>query len=256
MIGYTIPQIAIVSLVMTCGGIVQGAVGFASGLMCIPLLVLSGFSLLEATVVNFVLTGIQNTTGAVHLWSHLKPRDVAGPVLLRCLGLPLGLHFLGASRGVDPTLLKQITGFALLGVVALLHGFQIKPRERVAWPWSVLAFTSSGFLMGLASIGGAPMVIYVNSLTWSAAKSRGFIFFCSAALVPLMAALLVVKFGGEALRPAVLALIALPPVLGGLSLGLRLGQRLDKHLFARLSYGLLIVIALAAILGPVVFSGR
>ena len=256
MIGYSVSQIAVVSLVMTCGGVVQGAVGFASGLMCIPLLVLSGFSLLEATVVNFVLTAIQNTTGAIQLSSHLRPRDVAGPVLLRCIGLPLGLHFLSESRGVDPALVKQTLGFGLLAIVVVLHGFRFAPRERIPWPWSVLAFTSSGFLMGLASIGGAPMVIYVNSLTWSAAKSRGFIFFCSAALVPLMAALLVHRFGGEALRPAALALMALPPVIGGLSLGLWLGQRLDKRLFTKLSYGVLVVIALAAILGPVVFKSR
>ncbi|RIK76211.1 MAG: hypothetical protein DCC67_14225 [Planctomycetota bacterium] len=256
MIGYTLAQIAIVSLVMTCGGVVQGAVGFASGLMCIPLLVLCGFSLLEATVVNFILTGIQNATGAVQLWSHLRPREVAGPVLLRCLGLPLGLHFLGASQGLDPTFVKQITGVALLAIVALLRGLRIQPREHIPWPWCVLAFTSSGFLMGLASIGGAPMVIYVNSLNWSAAKSRGFIFFCSAALVPLMAAMLVHRFGGEALRPAALALVALPPVALGLWVGLRLGHRLDKQRFTRLTYGLLVVVALTAILAPVVFNGR
>lgn len=254
--GYSVSQIAIVSLVMTCGGVIQGAVGFASGLMCIPLLVLSGFSLLEATVVNFVLTAIQNTTGAIQLSSHLTPRDVAGPVLLRCLGLPLGLRVLSESQNIDPDLLKQVVGVCLLAIVIVLHGFRIQPRERITWPWSVLAFTSSGFLMGLATIGGAPMVIYVNSLTWSAAKSRGFIFFCSAALVPVMAALLMHRFGGEAVRPGGLALIALPPVIGGLSLGLWLGRRLDKRLFTKLSYGLLVVIALAAILGPLVFKHR
>lgn len=249
---YSLPQIALVAAVMTGGSVVQGAVGFASGLMCIPLLVLAGFSLLEATVVNFVLTAVQNTTGAVQLWSHLSPREVAFPVALRCLGLPLGLYALGATRGLDPSVVKQVTGVILLASVGLVRGFRVRPREQIAWPWSVLAFTSSGFLMGLATLGGAPMVVYVNSLTWSAAKSRGFIFFCSAALVPLMAALLVFKFGSEALRPGMLALSVLPPVLGGLWLGLRLGRRLDKARFTQLTYGLLTLIGLAAILGPMV----
>jgi uncharacterized protein len=256
VIGYSAAQVVLVSAVMTFGSVVQGAVGFASGLMCIPLLVLSGFSLLEATVVNFVLTAVQNTTGAVQLRAHLRPREVVGPVLLRCMGLPLGLHVLGASRGVDPAIVKQLSGVALLATVAVLRGFHVQPRKQVGWPWRVAAFTSSGFLMGLASIGGAPMVIYVNSLTWSAAKSRGFIFVCSAALAPVMAALLAYKFGGEAMRPAALALVALPPVAAGMWLGLWLGRRLDKQLFTRLSYGLLVAIAVSAIVGPVVFDGR
>ena len=71
-----------------------------------------------------------------------------------------------------------------------------------------------------------------------------------------MAERVVHRFGGEAVRPGALALMALPPVIGGLSLGLWLGRRLDKRLFTRLSYGLLVVIALAAILGPVVFKNR
>jgi uncharacterized membrane protein YfcA len=104
--------------------------------------------------------------------------------------------------------------------------------------------------MGFGSIGGAPMVMYVNSLTWSAAKSRGFLFFCSAALVPFMAAMLIWQFSAGAARPAVAALVILPPVLVALWLGLRLGHKFDKARFRQVTYALLAGVALFAILSP------
>jgi uncharacterized membrane protein YfcA len=117
--------------------------------------------------------------------------------------------------------------------------------------WQAAAFLSSGFLMGFGAIGGAPMVMYVNSLTWSAARSRGFLFFCSAALVPFMAIGLYWKFRVGAARPATAALVIMPPVLIALWLGLRIGHMFDKQLFKRITYGLLLIVSLFAILSPI-----
>lgn len=251
---YSWQQLLVVAVVMTTGSVLQGTVGFASGLYGVPTLVLCGFSLLEASVINFVSTSVQNAAGAMQLWPHLTTRDVAWPTALRCAALPLGIYALGATRGMDQAFVKQILGVILLAAVALLAGLRVRPRDRLHPVWGLLAFSASGFLQGFASIGGAPMVMYVNSLTWSAAKSRGFLFFCSAALMPLMAVMLAWKFGGQALQPAMLALAVMPPVLVGLWAGLRLGRRMDKELFRRLTYGLLLVVALAAIFSPMVFK--
>jgi uncharacterized membrane protein YfcA len=249
---YSLDQLATIAVVMTFGSVLQGAVGFASGLIGVPLLVLCGFSLLEATVVNFISTGVQNTLGAIQLWGHLRPRDVAAPALLRCVGLPLGLQTLSLVQRLDQSQVKQVIGLVLLATVALMIGFRVSPRPKLPAAWTVLAFVTSGFLMGFASIGGAPMVLYVNALTWSAAKSRGFLFFCSAALVPLMGLLLMWKFGAEAAQPAMVAIIIMPPVLVGLWAGLKLGHQLDKARFRRLTYVLLVAVSLAAIFGPMV----
>jgi len=237
---------------MTLGGVLQGTVGFASGLFGVPLLVLCGFTLLEATVVNFVSTSVQNATGAIELWPHLEFRDIMWPTIWRGAGLPLGLYALGATQSLDPGIVKQIVGAMLLASVLLLGGLRVKPRKRLSAAWGLVAFLSSGFLMGFATIGGAPMVLYVNALHWSAAKSRGFLFSCQAILVPVMAVLLGLKFGVDAARPGLLALATMPPVLVGLWIGLKLGRQMDKELFRRLTYGLLLVIAIAAILSPVV----
>jgi uncharacterized membrane protein YfcA len=253
---YSLQQLVIATLVVSFGSVLQGTVGFASGLMGVPVLVLCGFSLLDATVINFVSSSVQNAAGAVQLWRHLEPRDVLWPSVLRMIGLPLGVYVLSVTNGLDHHVVNQIVGCVLLGSVVLLAGSRVEPRERVNAGWTLAAFLSSGFLTGFASIGGAPMVMYVNSLTWSAAKSRGFLFFCSAALIPLMALLLLWRFGHEATAPALVALLAMPLVFIGLGTGLKLGQRLDKARFRRLTYALLTLIAIAAIIGPAVFNRR
>ena len=252
---YTTQEILLVAVVMTIGSVLQGAIGFASGLMGVPMLVLCGFSLIEATVINFISTTVQNFTGAIQLREHIEAQEVTWPAILRCVGLPLGTLALAATPDLDQSLVKQIIGVVLLVSVLALVSLRVTPRERLGFGWVGLTFISSGFLMGFASIGGAPMVMYVNSLTWSAAKSRAFLFFCSAAIMPLMAAALIWQFGEQLLKPAFLAVTILPPCLLGLWLGLTLGHRLDKDRFRRLSYGLLLVVAVAAILSPVVFKG-
>ena len=247
---YPAHDLLIIGVIMTLGSLLQGALGFASGLLGVPLLVLSGFTLLEATVINFISTGVQNVAGAVQLVEHLEWRDVAWPTALRAIGLPFGLYALGQTEYLDQDIVKQIIGVFLLTSVLLLMLLRVHPRDVAPFPWTVAAFLSSGFLMGFGAIGGAPMVMYVNSLTWSAAKSRGFLFACSATLVPLMAVLLAWKFHAGAAKPAGAALLIMPPVLVALWIGLKLGHTIDKARFRRLTYGLLIVVSIFAILSP------
>jgi uncharacterized protein len=251
---YSPHDLSIIALIMTFGSLLQGALGFASGLVGVPLLVLSGFSLLEATVINFISTGVQNIAGAMQLGEHLQWRDVAWPTALRALGLPFGTWALAATVTLDQGLVKQIIGGVLLASVLLLVILRPQPRDRAPFAWTAAAFLSSGFLMGFGAIGGAPMVMYVNTLTWSAAKSRGFLFFCSAALVPFMGVMLFWKFHASAAQPAVAALLIMPPVLIALVIGLKLGHRLDKDRFRRVTYALLVVIALFALLSPLLLD--
>jgi uncharacterized membrane protein YfcA len=251
---YSAAEFAVIALVMTFGSVIQGCVGFASGLLGVPLLVLYGFPLLDATVINFVSTSVQNLAGARQLGAHLEASDVFWPTVFRSVGLPLGIAALGATDSIGHDRVQQIIGGVLLASIVLLSGFHIRPRRQLHLAWVAIIFLTSGFLMGLASIGGAPMVFYVNALTWSASKSRGFLFLCSSLLMPLMAVLLLWKFQAAVLPPALAALIVMPPGIAGLVVGLRLGHRLDKDRFRRLTYALLIMIALAAILSPMVFK--
>jgi uncharacterized membrane protein YfcA len=249
---YSPHDLALIGLIMTLGSVMQGALGFASGLVGVPLLVLSGFSLLEATVINFISTAVQNFTGAVQLREHIEWKEVAWPITFRAVTMPLGLYALDQTQYIDQGRVKQIIGGFLLASVLLLMFLRPRPRDEAPFPWTAAAFLSSGFLMGFGAIGGAPMVMYVNCLTWSAAKSRSFLFFCSAALVPFMAVLLAWNFHAGAAKPATAALLIMPPVLVALWIGLKLGHALDKALFVRITYALLIAVALFAIASPLI----
>ena len=248
---YSLADIALIASIMTFGSLVQGAVGFASGLLGVPLLVLCGYSLPEAATVNLVSTSVQNVTGAWKLWPHLDSHELAFPVLIRSLAIPGGAYaaYLADQR-LDAAQAKQLIGAFLLVIIVLLWGFRIVPRDRLNLGWQSLAFSTSGFLMGFAAIGGAPMVIYVNSLTWSAHKSRAFLFFCSAACLPIAAVMFWVEHGRKILPAALTTLLVMPVILCGLWLGLLLGHRISKPLFRRVTYGLIFLIAVSAIVAP------
>ncbi len=248
---YSSEQLLTIALIMTFGSIVQGAVGFASGLIGVPLLVLCDFSLGEAATINLFSTSLQNISGAWKLWPYLEPREVALPVVVRWLAIPVGTYaaFLADQR-LSPVQSKQLIGIFLLVVVCLLWGFRFQPRDYLNAGWQVLAFSMSGFLMGFAAVGGAPMVIYVNSLTWSATKSRAFLFFCSASALPVALLTYWLKHGEKIMPAAMSTLVAMPLIMSGLWLGFIAGHRLSKPLFRRITFGLLIIIAVSSILAP------
>jgi len=248
---YTLTEIALIATIMTLGSVVQGAVGFASGLIGVPLLVLSGFSLPEAATINLVSTSVQNVTGAWKLWAHLDSRELLFPVLVRWMAIPGGVYAAYiADQQLDPAQTKQLIGVFMLVVVSLLLGFRITPRERFHFGWQGLAFSISGFFMGFAAIGGTPMVLYVNSLTWSASKSRAFLFFCSAASLPVALAMFWYEHGEKILPAAWMTICVMPMIFTGLWLGFRLGHRLSKPLFRRITLGIIVLIAVISIVAP------
>lgn len=248
---YASHEILLIAVIMTIGSVVQGAVGFASGLLCVPLLVLMGFSLPEAATVNLISTSVQNFTGAWKLWSFLDWRELIYPTIVRLMAIPVGtLSAAWIDQRLSPTQCKQVVGSLLLVVVALLWGFRVKRREYLNYFWQTLAFFSSGFLLGFAAMGGAPMVLYVNSLTWGVSKSRGFLFFCSAVGQPLAIWFYWREFGREFLVPACSTALILPLIFAGLWLGLHIGSRLSQPLFRRITLALITLTALAAVLSP------
>lgn len=249
---YPLNDLLLIGIVMTFGSIIQGAVGFASGLLGVPLLVLCGFSIPEAATINLVSTSVQNFTGAWKLRQYLDYGELIYPTLIRiCFAIPLGTYTAGlVDRYVAPDHTKQLLGVLLLTVLFLLWYFKIKPSDQLNIFWKTLAFASSGFLLGFASMGAAPLVIYVNSLTWSVNKSRGFLFFCSAVGQPFAAWFFWLKFGEKIITPAVSTLLFMPLIFAGLWFGLHLGAFLSINTFRKVTFGLIAVTAIAGILAP------
>ena len=252
---YTPHQILLIALVMTFGSVIQGAVGFASGLIGVPLLVICGFSLPEAAIINLVSTSVQNFTGAWKLRDYLDIRELIYPTIARLLAIPLGTaSVFWLDERITSAQSKQVVGGLLLVVVVLLWCFKVKRREWLNYYWQSLAFFSSGFLLGFASIGGAPVVLYVNSLTWGVNKSRAFLFFCSAVGQPLAMFFFWQQFRGEFWTPVCSTLVVFPAILAGLWVGLPLGSRLPQPVFRTITLGLITLTAIAAILSPYFYN--
>ncbi len=249
---YPLHDLLLIGIVMTFGSILQGAVGFASGLLGVPLLVLCGFSLPEAATINLVSTFVQNFTGTWRLWEHLDVEELVYPTVVRlCFAIPLGVVAVGwVDDRVTPENTKQILGILLIVVLFLLWLFRVRPREELHLFWKTLAYASSGFLLGFASMGAAPLVIYVNTLTWGVSKSRAFLFFCSAVGQPFAGYLYWLKFGDKIITPACSTLVFLPVIFAGLWLGLHLGAFLSVTAFRRITFGLIALTAVAAIMAP------
>jgi uncharacterized membrane protein YfcA len=171
--------------------------------------------------------------------------------LVRWLAIPCGVYaaFL-ADQQLDPAQAKQLVGIFMLAIVGLMWGFRIRPHEHLHLGWQALAFSTSGFLMGFAAMGGAPMVIYVNSLMWTANKSRAFLFFCSAASLPVAAGMYWFEHGQRILPATLATLLVMPLIFLGLWVGFWAGHRLSKPLFRSITFGLIVVIAISSIIAP------
>src|SRR5688500_3379833 len=67
LMSLTITAYLLVALILLASSVLQGAVGFASGLFGIPLLMLTGIALPEAVAISLVASAVQNCTAAWQL---------------------------------------------------------------------------------------------------------------------------------------------------------------------------------------------
>src|SRR5688572_14807043 len=144
----------LISLILFASSILQGAVGFASGLFGIPLLMLTGISLPEAVALSLVASAAQNCIAAWQLRRLIDFRLALRPVIVRLATLPLGVLALYAIGQSNKDLASQVVGVVVLGIVAVQRIWRVAPQTRLHPAWEWLAFGLGGFLLGLCGMGG------------------------------------------------------------------------------------------------------
>lgn len=235
-------EIWLISLgVVAIAGFTRGFSGFGSGLILAPALsLLFNPQLAVATILLIDMTaGAGIVPGAVQKtkWRQILPLALSAMVMV-----PVGAHFLAL---LDPTPLRRIIGGLILGFVLLL----LSGKSRYTHPH--LALTSgvgalSGFLTGLAGIGGPPIVLYQMSSSNLAAANRAnfIVFFALIQLIALgsywASGLISVAVGGLFIR-------FLPAFFLGQLLGQMCFKRVDETLFRRFVIGLLLTVAVLAL---------
>ena len=241
-------SIVLAGIILFFGSVVQGAIGFALGMIAMPLLVEAGFSLSQAIALTTLAIGIQVMFGAWKLRKHIPWQDIKLAAIVRFLTVAIGVLLLRSVENMDSQLVKQLVGACvLLGVLIRTLGGR---RAKGEWPLpvSIAAFSISGILAGLVGTGGSPLVLWVTSRDFSAKQARAF----TMTLLPLNAPvqILLMLLLTQTMTPDVilLALVTTPLIYFGTTIGVRLGNRFGKPLLNQLALAVLVVIAINAII--------
>lgn len=241
--------------ILLVSSIVQGAVGFAGGLFAIPLLIMLGCSMPEAVSINMVASTVQNALGAWRLRREIDYRRAMRPIALRFLTLPLGVWALYLVGTESRDLASQIVGAIILVILAIQWLFSVPPRDELHWGWEVGAFLGGGFLLGLCGMGGPLMVLWVMAHRWPYVRAKAFLYYMFATGLVPQAFFMWLFFGDRIFVALGLGLLGTPALIIGMLIGLKIGSFLPDRIVRRITIGVLVVIALSAIVMPLLRGG-
>ena len=246
--------VALAALIIAVSAALQAVVGFGSGMVAIPLLTIMGMELPAAVAMSTTAMTVQMALGLWAVRAEVRIRPLLPFALLFLLGTAAGTWGLRRIADVDPALMKQLVGGALLLAVGLLALARPAPRPKHQMGWGILAVTSSGVLTGLTGMGGGPLVLWVVSHDWSPDRLRGTVWALLLPRLPVQLALLYAAFGDPILWSALLGAAATPVAYLGTRIGHQVGRRVDRRQLRRLALVALCVVAVVAVVGPL--AGR
>ncbi|MEO0537559.1 MAG: sulfite exporter TauE/SafE family protein [Cyanobacteria bacterium P01_A01_bin.123] len=227
--------------IVAIAGFIRGFAGFGSAMILAPAL-----SLLfepQQAVATIILLEMTAGAGLVPEASKKAKWQAVLPLVLSAMVMvPVGAHFLSL---LEPNLIRRIMGGLILGFVLLLmigKSHYSKPHLMLTSAVGAL----SGFLTGLTSMGGPPIVLYEMSGENSAAANRAnfIIFFALTQFIALMS-----YWTSGILTIAIWQLFAkFVPAFGmGLLVGRFCFKQVNEVLFRRFVLGLLLVVAVMAL---------
>ncbi|MFO1064156.1 MAG: hypothetical protein U0892_09860 [Pirellulales bacterium] len=149
-------------LILALSALLQATIGFAAGVLGIPLLLWAGNSLPESQILIITAMLPQNLMGLWRLRKNLTVQDVAVPASIRVAFLPIGILGLSTIIASAPHLIDQIVGVLILFAVVTqwVSGENWKSAGR--WYWVLPTFGVSGVLQGLSGMSAPPMVLWLQ----------------------------------------------------------------------------------------------
>ena len=91
-------QYLLIGIIVACGAMIQGAIGFAFGIFSIPLLVMTGLPLEQAITLVLGLIVIQTVASVWPNRQHIYWQDVLGITLPRFITVGGGIYLLHLAR--------------------------------------------------------------------------------------------------------------------------------------------------------------
>jgi len=240
--GLSSNQLAAFAAVVFIAAIVRGFSGFALSALIMAALA-SILPPVEILPMNFILEAV---AGLMMVRGGIKDADmriVIGLVVASAIGQPLGLLLTTTA----PVEITRLMALSVILVLAILLIANIKPKNADNNAYLYGAGLLSGFVTGIAGVGGMVVVIYIFSLGREAKTIR-------ASLVMYLFLSLVISlfyylyFG--LLSETVLARGAIftVPVVIGVLIGARLFSKSHEKLYRTFCLGLLILLAITGLL--------
>ena len=241
-------SLILAGLIMFGGSIVQGAIGFALGMIAVPLLVEAGFSLSQSVALTTLAIGIQVLFGAWRLRVHIPWNEVKPAAIIRYLTVPIGVLLLLAVESLDTEAVKRLVGLGVMLGVAMRAVARNETVRDLPAAVSAAAFALSGVLQGLVAMGGPPLVLWMTTREFRAKQARAFTLTLFLLNAPLQVLLLLFLSQTMTAEVLLIALILTPVIYAGAMIGVAIGDRFSKQLLNRVALAVLAVIAINAIL--------
>lgn len=251
----SVAMIILVGLSLLFSATVQGIAGFAYALFAMPMLMLAGMPLPEASMVVMITYAPMAIYAAIHMRKHALWRQASLVGTIAVLAIPIGLWLQVQADQLDPGVAQQLIGGLVLTLLIMQRLTRVKPREHVPWGWGVAAGGAMGVLAGFANTGGPPLVLWALAHKWPNLTMRGTMIVCfmfgGMALLPGRFVSMGYALETQRLWSSTLLGVAMIPVAGlGIWGGLRLGHRLPINRLRSIITGVLALVALAAIVMP------
>ena len=235
----------LVTVLLTCGilffaTVIHAVLGFGTSLVAMPLLaLLLGFATAAPLVALSMLTTIAALFWSTH--AQIDFRAAWQLLLASALGIPAGLWLVGSgpTDSLRVLLAVVLIGF---GCYSLVRPPLPAMRRRV---WVLPFGLVAGVLGGAYNTSAPPVVLYGALRRWSQEQLRATVqgYFLPVAFLICLGHGISGFWTSEVFK---LYALALPLVLCGIFLGLRLGRKLPADRFERMLYAALI--ALGALL--------
>ncbi|MBN1352697.1 sulfite exporter TauE/SafE family protein [candidate division KSB1 bacterium] len=236
-----------VGLTLFFSGLLQSTAGFGFGLLALPLLLMQGFSLVQAATFTIIGSGMHRVMAVTHLRRAVNWKELLPMIGVGLCALPLGLFLMASLSSMAQSQVRQIIGGTILVVLLVQWFSKIEPREKVHRAWGFVAAFFAGILNGMANIGGPPIVLWILAHKWHNEKFRVTALAFSITFVPFQIASMTGIFGSSVLLNAARCLVFFPIILLGGWLGLKVGWSIDIKYLRLLARLLLLIIALVSI---------
>lgn len=202
---------AILGLLAAFAGLVTGITGIGANYVMVPALTLFfdpkvTVAVASAFALALIVVLMPRATQAVS-WTHVPGMAVAALV-----GLPIGLATLAA---VSSEVMKMVVGI-IVATIAFL-AFQTPEsrdaRRAVTQTGSAMAGLISGALMGLAGLGGPPIILYLHGRV-PVLAARATVLAALAPVAAMNVALLMASAEVNLSSMGVAALLTVPGIVG------------------------------------------